>query len=70
VDKKRLVGKLYIKSLEQAAFTLELFRVPGLQRQQERAIKIYRDGANKVRKELGEAPKQYLTVKKRKVVPV
>jgi len=68
--KKRVVGKVYIKTLEQSAFLLETFRLPGLKRQHEKQIANLYKTANLVRKDLGEKPKQYFTIKKRKVVPI
>ena len=67
---KRKIGKLAIKSFEETAFLFETFRIPKLERKQENLIKGLHDAANIVRKDLGEKPKQYITVRKRKAVKI
>jgi len=67
---KRVAAKVYIKSLEETAFMFELFRVPKLRKQQRTLIKGLYEAANIVRKDIGEKPKQYITVNKRKVVKI
>jgi len=67
---KRVVGKLYVRSLEETAFAFELFRVPKLGKQQRELVKGLYEAANIVRKDIGEKPKQYITVNKRKVAKI
>jgi len=65
---KRKIGKIAIRSFEETAFLFETFRVPKLQRKQENLIKGLYKSANLIRKDLGEKPKQYISIRKRKVV--
>lgn len=68
--KKKWWERVYIRALEREAGNLELYRIPFLQKQQEKLIaKIYRE-ANQARKLMGEKPKRYKTWKKRKLVDV
>jgi hypothetical protein len=56
---KRIYGKTVIALCDFTAFNLDLFRIPKMQRQQERFIHSSFRVANKIRRELGEQPKVY-----------
>lgn len=66
---QKLIGKFYIRGLEEQAFLIEVFK-GGLPKIGDRALpKLYRE-ANRVRRNLGEQPKTYYTWKKRKLVRI
>jgi len=70
VKAKRKLRRAAIKSFEETAFLFETFRIPKLKKKQENLIRGLYDAANVVRKDLGEKPKEYITVRKRKVVKI
>lgn len=69
MKRKKLLGKIYIKGLEQSAFISDLAfaTVPLLRR---KTMKSYYREANRIRKAIGLKPKIYYTVEKRKLVRV
>jgi len=69
MKRKKLLGKLYIKGLEQYGFLtdLTLAPIPKLRKLNMRAM--YKE-ANRIRRKIGEKPKKYYTIEKRRLVEV
>lgn len=67
---KKLLGKVATKTLEEYAFAVDLIRVPGLRRQQEKLILSSYALSNKIRKVIGEKPKRFIRVKEGNILEV
>jgi len=67
---KRIYGKTMIALCDYTAFNLDLFRIPKMQKRQERLIHSSFRAANKIRRELGEHPKVYKRLINRDTVEV
>jgi hypothetical protein len=65
---KRILGKVGIKAFEFEAFQLDLFRIPGLMRQQENLVRRSYRLANKLARQMGEKPKVYKRINDRNIV--
>ena len=70
MDARRLVGKFYIRSLEEAAFVTQLARIPvgKVERLQDRTVRMLYSEAKRTRGLIGETPKQYKMIKRRKII--
>ena len=65
---KRLIGKVGIKCYEELAYGLDLFRIPMLKKQQEKAIRQSFHTANIIAKRIGEKPKVYKRITERNII--
>jgi hypothetical protein len=67
---RRIYGKTAIALLDFTAFNLDLFRIPKMQKQQDRLIHYSFKTANQIRRELGQQPKAYKRLINRDTVEV